>query len=436
MSEFILETEDLTKEFAGFVAVNGVNLRVERGTIHALIGPNGAGKTTCFNLLTKFLQPTRGRIVYKGSDITALAPAEVARLGMVRSFQISAVFPHLTVLENVRIALQRERGGSFDFWRSSRVLDRFNERALELIADVGLSDVAQRHGGRTALWPQARARDRDHARARSGDAAARRADRRHGPRGHRPDHGADQARRGRPHRADGRAQSQRGREPLSPHHRADARPRAGGGRLRDGAAVRRRSPIRGLPNTSFQEAISRHSRRCCRRSSGRDSSSPTSKFCSSTMPRRSRRGAHASSPTASEAERLYDERFVRMWEFYLASSEMAFRESDMVVFQIQMASAKASYRRPATISVRRKRGCARSKPATRAAATRRRIARRARERRNTPSSADCATGRLLTLRRWVTGKAAMSISHARPARLSTNVVVECNCCRSGAYAGR
>jgi branched-chain amino acid transport system ATP-binding protein len=141
MSEYILETEDLTKEFAGFVAVNGVNLRVERGTIHALIGPNGAGKTTCFNLLTKFLQPTRGRITYKGSEITAQVPAEVARLGMVRSFQISAVFPHLTVLENVRIALQRQRGGSFDFWRSRRVLDRFNERALSLIDDVGLSDV-------------------------------------------------------------------------------------------------------------------------------------------------------------------------------------------------------------------------------------------------------------------------------------------------------
>ncbi len=140
MSEFILETEDLTKEFAGFVAVNGVNLRVERGTIHALIGPNGAGKTTCFNLLTKFLQPTRGRIAYKGSDISALPPAEVARLGMVRSFQISAVFPHLTVLENVRIALQRQRGGSFDFWRSSRTLNQFNERALSLIDDVGLSD--------------------------------------------------------------------------------------------------------------------------------------------------------------------------------------------------------------------------------------------------------------------------------------------------------
>ncbi len=142
MSDIILETEDLTKEFAGFIAVNGVNLRVERGTIHALIGPNGAGKTTCFNLLTKFLQPTRGAIRYKGADITKMAPADVARLGMVRSFQISAVFPHLSVLENVRIALQRKRGGSYDFWRSKKVLDQFNERALSLIADVGLSDVS------------------------------------------------------------------------------------------------------------------------------------------------------------------------------------------------------------------------------------------------------------------------------------------------------
>jgi branched-chain amino acid transport system ATP-binding protein len=136
--ETILETEDLTKEFAGFVAVSGVNLRVERGTIHALIGPNGAGKTTCFNLLTKFLSPTRGRIKYKGNDITAMAPADVARLGLVRSFQISAVFPHLTVLENVRIALQRGRGGSFDFWRSKKVLDSLNDRAMQLLKDVGL----------------------------------------------------------------------------------------------------------------------------------------------------------------------------------------------------------------------------------------------------------------------------------------------------------
>ncbi len=141
-SEFILETKDLTKEFAGFVAVNGVNLQIARGSIHALIGPNGAGKTTCFNLLTKFLNPTRGSISFKGADITALQPADVARLGVVRSFQISAVFPHLTVLENVRVALQRQRGGSFDFWRSRRVLDRFNDKAMALIADVGLASFA------------------------------------------------------------------------------------------------------------------------------------------------------------------------------------------------------------------------------------------------------------------------------------------------------
>src|ERR1700742_2902156 len=143
MAEIILETEDLTKEFAGFVAVNGVNLRVERGTIHALIGPNGAGKTTCFNLLTKFLQPTRGRITYKGQDITGLPPTDIARLGLVRSFQISAVFPHLTCLENIRIALQRKRGGSFDFWRSKGVLDEYNDRGMSLLGDVGLKEYAQ-----------------------------------------------------------------------------------------------------------------------------------------------------------------------------------------------------------------------------------------------------------------------------------------------------
>jgi branched-chain amino acid transport system ATP-binding protein len=140
--EFILETRGLTKEFAGFFAVRDVGLRVRRGSIHALIGPNGAGKTTCFNLLTKFLSPTRGRILFKGKDISALAPADVARLGIVRSFQISAVFPHLTVLENVRIALQRKRGASFDFWRSARSLDVYNERAMELITDVGLESFA------------------------------------------------------------------------------------------------------------------------------------------------------------------------------------------------------------------------------------------------------------------------------------------------------
>jgi len=141
-SDIILETRDLTKDFSGFLAVNGVNLQVQRGTIHALIGPNGAGKTTCFNLLTKFLIPTRGRILYKGQDITSLAPADVARLGLVRSFQISAVFPHLSVLDNVRIALQRKRGGSFDFWRSRNVLSAFNGRAMELLEDVGIANHA------------------------------------------------------------------------------------------------------------------------------------------------------------------------------------------------------------------------------------------------------------------------------------------------------
>ncbi len=141
--DYILETEGLAKEFAGFIAVRDVNLRVERGSIHALIGPNGAGKTTCFNLLSKYLRPTRGRIVYNGKDISAMSPADVARLGLVRSFQISAVFPHLTALENVRVALQRTRGNSFDFWRSKRVLTSLNARAENLLDDVGLTDYAQ-----------------------------------------------------------------------------------------------------------------------------------------------------------------------------------------------------------------------------------------------------------------------------------------------------
>ena len=141
-ADVILETSGLTKEFRGFVAVKDVALAVRRGTIHALIGPNGAGKTTCFNLLTKFLTPSRGHIVYNGREITHLKPADVARLGIARSFQISAVFPHLSVLENVRIALQRQRGSSFDFWRSERVLEGYRTRALALIEAVGLTDVA------------------------------------------------------------------------------------------------------------------------------------------------------------------------------------------------------------------------------------------------------------------------------------------------------
>ena len=143
LDPIILKTENLVKEFKGFVAVNGVSLQVKRGDIHALIGPNGAGKTTFFNLLTKFLPPTRGQIVFNGVDITHEKPAETARRGIVRSFQISATFPHLTVLENVRIALQRSSGQSFHFWRSEKILHRLDDRAMELLETVGLQDYTQ-----------------------------------------------------------------------------------------------------------------------------------------------------------------------------------------------------------------------------------------------------------------------------------------------------
>jgi branched-chain amino acid transport system ATP-binding protein len=134
-----IETKALVRDFKGFRAVDDVNLTVRRGTIHALIGPNGAGKTTCFNLITKFLEPTSGRIFLNGRDITRVPPASVARLGLVRSFQISATFPHLTLLENVRIALQRQLGTSFHFWRPEASLNQLNGRALEILSDVGLA---------------------------------------------------------------------------------------------------------------------------------------------------------------------------------------------------------------------------------------------------------------------------------------------------------
>ncbi|QHE77644.1 ABC transporter ATP-binding protein [Hydrogenophaga sp. PBL-H3] len=142
-TEYILETQDLTREFKGFVAVDKVNLKVKRGSIHALIGPNGAGKTTMFNLLTKFLPVTSGKIVYKGEDITSHKAAEVARTGMVRSFQISAVFPHLTVLENVRIGLQRKLGTSFHFWKPESSLYALNDEAMALLEQVDLGSFAQ-----------------------------------------------------------------------------------------------------------------------------------------------------------------------------------------------------------------------------------------------------------------------------------------------------
>lgn len=143
MADFILQTANLTKDFKGFTAVKRVNLNVERGHIHALIGPNGAGKTTCFNLLTKFLSPTAGQIVFNGRDITGLMPAQVARLGIIRSFQISAVFPHMTLLENVRVGLQYKLGNSFHFWQSDKSLSRLGRQAMDLLEQVGLADFAQ-----------------------------------------------------------------------------------------------------------------------------------------------------------------------------------------------------------------------------------------------------------------------------------------------------
>lgn len=155
--DIILQAKDLTKEFKGFVAVKDVSLSVAQGSIHALIGPNGAGKTTFFNMLSKFHEPTAGRIYYHGRDITGLRPSDVARLGIVRSFQISAVFGHLTALENVRVALQRRLGTYFHFWRSYRSLGALNARAEELLDAVGLLDQRDRpavelpYGGKRAL---------------------------------------------------------------------------------------------------------------------------------------------------------------------------------------------------------------------------------------------------------------------------------------------
>ncbi|QDL38617.1 ABC transporter ATP-binding protein [Rhodoferax sediminis] len=148
MTDFILQTTGLKRSFAGIRAVDGVDLAVRRGSIHAVIGPNGAGKTTLFNLLTKFLEPTEGRILLRGEDITAAGPAQIASLGMVRSFQISSVFTRLTALQNVRVALMRRGGHSFHFWRSHRDLDRHNQRAMELLAAVGLERWAHERAAR------------------------------------------------------------------------------------------------------------------------------------------------------------------------------------------------------------------------------------------------------------------------------------------------
>ena len=138
MTEAVLETRELSKQFGGFRAVNNVNLRLRQGEVHALIGPNGAGKTTVFNLLTKFVQPTTGTIFFEGTDVTRLKPEEVARLGLARSFQISSVFPEMTVQQNVRIAIQRRKRMGHQFWRSLQHLDVLEDEILETLREVGL----------------------------------------------------------------------------------------------------------------------------------------------------------------------------------------------------------------------------------------------------------------------------------------------------------
>jgi branched-chain amino acid transport system ATP-binding protein len=193
--DVILETHSLVKEFNGFVAVDGVSVRVRRREIHALIGPNGAGKTTFFNLLTKFLQPTSGTIFYQGRNITRDRPADIARRGVVRSFQICAVFPHLTVLENVRVALQRKLGTSFYFWRSEKSLRNLDGRAMQLLAEVHLES-----------WARTLAADLPYGRKRALELATS-------------------------HGAHGRAQHECGRVDRGYHLRAAAGPRDRGGSL-------------------------------------------------------------------------------------------------------------------------------------------------------------------------------------------------------------
>ncbi|MFY2594187.1 ABC transporter ATP-binding protein [Achromobacter xylosoxidans] len=154
-TQAVLSAQGLVKRFGGFNAVDGVSLALREGSIHALIGPNGAGKTTCFNLLTKFLTPDQGTIHYRGRDITALAPEQIARLGIVRSFQISAVFLGLTVLQNMRVALMRQHGDGMRFWRSRRSVDRLNDQGQALLEAVGLAGLADTTA---ALLPYGRKR--------------------------------------------------------------------------------------------------------------------------------------------------------------------------------------------------------------------------------------------------------------------------------------
>ena len=142
MSDIILQAEGLTKRFGGVAAVSDVDLTVRTGTIHSLIGPNGAGKTTCFNMLSSFLPPTSGRIHFKGRNITGMRAPDVARMRLVRSFQISAVFLRLTALKNIHVALQQKHGWGYNFWASDGRLEASTPEAMELLELVGLESSA------------------------------------------------------------------------------------------------------------------------------------------------------------------------------------------------------------------------------------------------------------------------------------------------------
>ncbi len=146
-TEFEIETQGLSKQFSGFSAVKNVSLKVRRGSIHALLGPNGAGKTTLFNLITRFIEPSRGRVLFRSQDVTALPPARLAHLGVARSFQISAVFPHMDVLENVLLALQRKEERGLAFWKNIQSLRHLEPRALELLQSVGLAQYVHTRAG-------------------------------------------------------------------------------------------------------------------------------------------------------------------------------------------------------------------------------------------------------------------------------------------------
>ena len=216
--DVIIETRGLTKEFAGFLAVDKVDLRVRKGQIHAIIGPNGAGKTTFFNLLTKFLAPSGGQILFNGQDITFEKPAHVARRGIIRSFQISAVFPHLTVLENVKVGLQRRLGTACHFWKPGSSLAVLDARALELLEAMDLAPFASTLAVQLPYGRKRALEIRDHARHGARSHAAGRADPGHGPRRCGAHHRPHQEDRGQSHRAHGGAQYEgRGRDRRHDH---------------------------------------------------------------------------------------------------------------------------------------------------------------------------------------------------------------------------